>query len=144
MATYQIPKIELGVSAYYRYLSGTTYAAYQRFSRSQVNWPTSTGRQPYIEARGEPSPARPELPRPARREVSSTSAAGASRIAVFGDLQNVFNKGTVTHATARYPSVSTGVPTSDPNVWASAPIDFAAPTELYQPRRFLLGARWSF
>jgi hypothetical protein len=143
MGTYQIPKIELGVSAYYRYLSGTTYAAYQRFSRSQVNWPSSTGRQPYIEARGDrrlPDQSYLDL----RVEKFFDLGAGASRIAVFGDLQNVFNKGTVTDANGRYPTVSTGVPTSDPNVWASAPIDFAAPTELYQPRRFLLGARWSF
>jgi hypothetical protein len=143
MGTYQIPRIELGVSAYYRYLSGTTYAAYQRFSRSQINWPTSTGRQPYIETRGDrrlPDQSYLDL----RVEKYFKLGGGASRIAVFGDLQNVFNKGTITNVNGRYPSVSTGVPTDDPNVWASAPIAFAAPTSLYQPRRFLLGARWSF
>ncbi len=143
MATYQVPRIEVGLNAYYRYLSGTTYAAYQRFTRSQINWPTSTGRQPFIETRGErrlPAESYLDL----RLEKYFNIGAGTSRLAVFVDIQNVLNEGTVTATNTRYPEVSTGVPTEDPDVWTSETISFDAPTALYQPRRFLLGARWSF
>ena len=137
MGTYQVPKIELGLSVYYHYLSGTTYAAYQRFSRSSINWPTSTGRQPYIEERGDrrlPAESILDL----RLEKFFNLGGGGSRIAVFGDIQNIFNAGTIVDANGRYPqsSVVAG--------GESVPVDFAAPTSIYQPRRFLLGARWSF
>ena len=52
-ATYQIPKVEIGLNAYFRYLSGTTYTPYQRFSRRGGQLPSSTGRQPFLEPRGD-------------------------------------------------------------------------------------------
>ena len=62
--------------------------------------------------------------------------SNAGRIAVFADFQNLFNSSDVTGVNARYPSVAVA--------GYDDPIVFEGPTSLVQPRRFSLGARWSF
>ncbi|MFN8093930.1 MAG: TonB-dependent receptor [Vicinamibacteria bacterium] len=136
-ATWQIPKIEVGLSGYFQYLSGTTYTPFQRFGTRDINYPTSNGRQPFLEARGDrrlDSFRNLDL----RVEKIFKIGTGSDRLSVFGDFQNVFNAGTVTSVNARYPTVSV---TADGE---SVPIDFGAPTVIMPPRRVLLGARWSF
>src|SRR5262249_28297172 len=53
LATYQVTKIDLNRNGFYRYLSGRTYAAYERFPSSEITFPpSSAGRQPWIEPLG--------------------------------------------------------------------------------------------
>jgi hypothetical protein len=135
--TWQIPKIEVAVNGYYTFLSGTTYAPYQRFGSRDINYPTASGRQPFLEPRGSirlESASRLDL----RVEKIFKIGAGSDRVSVFGDIQNAFNVGTVLSANGRFPTSSVtynGESTS---------IDFGAPTVIADPRRFILGARWSF
>ena len=136
--TWQAPKIEVGLNAAYYFLSGTTYTSYQRFSSRDINYPTTGGRQPFLEPRGDrrlDSQSRLDL----RLEKIFKIGAGSDRLSVYADIQNVFNDGAVDSVNARWPTAS--VTTGDGE---SHTIQFAAPTALIAPRTFILGARWSF
>jgi len=136
--TYQVPKIEVGINGYYRWLSGRTYSPYQRYSSSQINYPSaSQGRQPFIEPRGS-----------RRRESESIldlrlekifDLGGRQRMSVFADIQNVFNEGTIVTVNERYPEAS--VTLEDGSTF---PVAFEGPLAVIEPRRIILGARWSF
>ena len=92
--TWQIPTIELAVSGYFNYLSGRTYTPFQRFGSSAINYPTSAGRQPFLEPRGTrrlDSESYLDL----RVEKIFKLGAGTNRLSVYADFQNVFNEGTV-------------------------------------------------
>jgi outer membrane receptor protein involved in Fe transport len=132
-ATWQIPKIEVGLNAYYSYLSGRNWTPFQRYSSRLVSYPLSSGRQPLLEPRGNrrlDSESYLDL----RIEKIFRVGAGTDRIAVYADVQNLFNEGTVTAVNARNPSVSI----------ANEDVEFGSPTAVIGPRRWLLGARWSF
>ena len=141
-ATYQVPKIEVGLNAYYRYLSGTKYAAFQRFSSGEINYPRIAGRQPFIEPRGSRT-LDGESYLDLRVEKTFALGSGTDRVAVYADIQNVFNAGTIIAVNRRHPNVSVALPAEDGSI-EFEPIDFEAPTALTVPRRVLLGARWSF
>jgi hypothetical protein len=139
LATYQVPKIELNVNGFYRYLSGRTYAAYQRFPSSEINFPpSSAGRQPWIEPLGS-------------RRIEGFSAldlrigkifqlsGGTNRFEVYADITNVFNAGTITRVNRRYPSTTVGVAPGE-----TADVAFGAPISITPPRQVTIGARWSF
>jgi hypothetical protein len=133
-AGWQIPKVEVAVNGYYRYLSGRTYTAFQRFGSSAINYPTSAGRQPFLEPRGG---RRLEAESYLDLRLEKVFDIGQSgRIAVYGDIQNIFNEGTVLANNTRWPNVAIA--------GYDDPIEFEAPTALINPRRFILGARWSF
>ncbi len=136
MASYQVPKLELLVSTYFRSISAGYFAAFERFGRSAINYPTSTlGRQPFIEQRG----SRPYETRKLidlRFEKVFKVNNGHDRISVYGDVSNVLNADTITTVNARWPEV--GIAGFDD------PIQFGAPTGLTAPRRVTLGARWQF
>ena len=55
-------------------------------------------------------------------------------MSVYADVQNVFNAGTILSTQTRNPSLSI----------AGESVDFGSPTTITGPRRWLLGARWSF
>jgi len=131
--TWQIPKIEVGLNAYYRFLSGTNWTPYQRYSSRAVSYPLSSGRQPLLEPRGNRRLDN-ESYLDLRIEKIFKVGAGTDRIAVYADIQNLFNAGTVIDVNERYPSVSI----------ANEDVEFGSPTEVIGPRRWLLGARWSF
>ena len=80
-------------------------------------------------------PDRPEAPEP-RMSLMKTVSVYGLEMQLYMDVQNVFNAGTITDVNERYPDVSIG--------GYSQPIAFGDPTEIAQPRRMLLGARWSF
>jgi hypothetical protein len=132
--TWLVPKIEVNLSGYYRFLSGRTYTPFQRFGTSAINWPTSAGRQPFLEPRGSRRLENESYLDLRIEKIFEVSDFG--RISVFTDIQNVFNASTVDAVNARYPNISVA--------GFDDPIAFEGPTNVVQPRRFLLGARWSF
>jgi hypothetical protein len=132
--TWIVPKVELNLSAYYSYVTGRTYTPYQRYGSRDISFPLSSGRQPFLEPRGSRR-LDPESLLDLRVE-KIFAVTGFGRFAVFADIQNVFNSSVVTEANSRYPSVAVA--------GYEQPIAFEGPTEIVQPRRFLLGARWSF
>jgi len=149
--TWQIPTIEVGLNAYYRYLSGRTWTPYQRFGSSDVNYPRTGGRQPFLEPRGSRR-LDGESYLDLRLEKIFKLGSGSDRLAIYADVQNVFNEGTIVDVNERHPNASVGIscgqpgsaPDCAPGSIEFVPIDDGAPTALAQPRRWLLGARWSF
>jgi hypothetical protein len=134
LASWTIPKIEVNLGGYYRWLSGTTYTPFQRYTSREINYPTSSGRQPFLEPRGSrrlDSESYLDL-----RVEKLFNVKDFGRLSVFADIQNVFNASTVTAVNARYPNISVA--------GYDQPIAFEGPTAIVEPRRFLLGARWSF
>jgi hypothetical protein len=142
-ATWQIPGIEVGLNGYYRYISGTAYAAYQRFGSDEIDYPLSrSGREPYIEPRGDrrlDSLSLLDL----RVEKNFRLGEGNGVLGIYADVQNLLNEGTVQDVNARYPQASISQ-LDESGAVESVPIDFEAPTSIIQPRRWLFGARWSF
>jgi len=151
MGTWQIPVIDVGLNGYYRYLSGRNYTPYERFSSSEINYPRSAGRQPFIVPRGSRR-LDSESYLDIRLEKIFRLGEGSGQIAVYADAQNLFNAGTVISANGRHPNASVGVTCGQPGsaddctpgTIEFVPIDDGAPTSITQPRRWLLGARWSF
>jgi hypothetical protein len=142
--TWQVPKVEVGLNAYYRYLSGTTYAPFQRFGSSAINYvASSAGRQPFLEPRGSRR-LEGESYLDLRLEKIFKIGSDTDRLSVYADIQNVFNEGTILARNSRHPTTSVVGPDPDTGEFTFVPIDFEAPTVIVQPRRFLLGARWSF
>jgi hypothetical protein len=132
-ATWQIPKIEVGLNAYFSYLTGRTWTPFQRYSSKQIVYPRSAGRQPWLESFGDRRLDN-ETNLDLRLEKIFKVGTGTDRISVYADIQNVLNDGTITAVNTRYPSVSV----------ADADVLFGSPTTITGPRRWLLGARWSF
>ena len=143
---YDIPKIDVSVNASYRLLSGRTYAPFQQYTSTQINysatayyWATSAGRQPFLDARGSRRlPAESVLD---LRFEKVFSIGGTHRLAFFGDFLNLLNAGTVITRNARVPSVATLIPDGSGD---SVDVPFEGPQALLAPRQLMLGARWSF
>ena len=143
---WEIPKIDLSVNATYRMLSGTTYAPFQVYGSSAINfsatayyWGGSSGRSPFVDTRGSrrlPSRSIIDL-----RLEKVFSIGGSHRLALFSDFLNVTNQGTVTARNGRVPSVSILIPDGSGD---TAAVPFEGPTGIIAPRQIMLGARWSF
>jgi len=115
----------VAICPYYRYISGRTYAAFQRLTSSQINYPPSlTGRTPYIEPAGS-------------RRIEGTNAldlrlekifkvgSGGDRVAVHADITNLWNASTILTVNRRYPSL--GIAGFDD------PMEFRSPHRDHRP-----------
>jgi hypothetical protein len=122
LSSYRIPRIELGLSAFYRFVSGTTYTPTSRTP------PTGEVRLEPLGSRRLPSRSVLDL------RIEKTIRVGRGRIGVYADITNVFNASTTTTAQASVPSASV----------AGHDVAFGAPLEILPARQAILGARWSF
>lgn len=134
LASYQVPKIDVTVGAYFNIISGRTYTPFQQFRSSEINFvAASSGRRVLLEPLG-------NRREPTRRLLNlrfekSFTFEGTNRLGLFADVTNVFNSSVYTDIQDRYPSVSiTGV----------GAVPFGAPRAVIAPRQVSLGARWSF
>jgi hypothetical protein len=135
LAQVDVPVVEVNLGAYYRYLSGRTYAPHQQLASSAVpGFPASSWRRPFLEPRGNrrlPSESVLDL-----RLEKLFRIGQRDRLAVYADITNVFNAEVVTSRQERYPDrVTAGIET---------PVPFDAPATIIPPRQFQIGARWSF
>ncbi len=133
--TWQVPRIEVGLNVYYHYLSGRTWTPFQRFSSKLINYPLSSGRQPWLEPFGDRR-LDGEDGLDLRLEKIFRVGSGTDRLSIYADIQNVFNSSTVIAVNGRYPELSIA--------GYEQPVAFGDPTTITQPRRVFLGARWSF
>ena len=143
---YEIPKVDISVNATYRLLSGRTYAPFQRFGSSTINFSvTATTSAPAPAASRSSSRAAAGACRPSSvldlRLEKVFSLGGAShRIAVFADFLNLTNEGTVIGRLSRVPT--TAVPLPPPaELGETANVPFEAPSAIRAPRQIILGAR---
>ncbi len=93
------------MSRHFGYLSGRTWTPFQRFSSKVINYPLSSGRQPLLEPFGS---RRLDAENWLDLRIEKIFKVGPStdRIAVYADIQNVFNAGTILSANTRYPELS--------------------------------------
>jgi hypothetical protein len=139
-AGWEIPKIEISVNAYYRYLSGLPYNVRYRLNsadRDTLGYPSgaSTQRTLLLEPRGSrvlPNQSQLDL----RVEKIFKFGAGKDRIAVYADIANVFNSGTVSEVEDLAVGETLGAQQF------VAPL--GGPLSLIPPRQVTFGARWSF
>jgi len=135
LATYQVPVVDVGLSAYFRGLSGSTYQPFYRFSSQEINFPTASGRELLLEPRGSHRlPARKQLD--LRLEKIFRVGRGEDRVSVYADVNNALNESTAIDVITRYPDQAiAGI---------DDPVVFGSPATLIAPRQLTLGARWSF
>jgi hypothetical protein len=139
-ATYQVPKVELSLNAYYRYLTGVPYNARYRFNssdRADLNMPLFPGaqREVLLEPRGSRRVEDQSLLDLRLEKIFKIGGRG-DKISVYADIVNVFNSGTINFVQTRVEGISAGSPPVD--------LPYETPTSLVAPRQVTLGARWSF
>src|SRR5262249_11590256 len=136
LGSYQIPKIETSVNAYFRATSGLPYNRIQQFSTALVATGSSTTyRRIPINPRG--TYDLPALSQLDLRVEKNFNVMGSNRIGIYGDIENLFNRGIVTSVVTR----TTSTTLSDGSTF---PLPFETPTALQNPRQLRIGARWSF
>jgi hypothetical protein len=140
--TYQIPVVEVGVNAFYRFISGQTYTPFERYGTSEINFPHTVGREPNISTPGllRLDPLN-ELD--LRLEKIFRFGDGKQRIGLYVDIANVFNKSIVDQTNTRAPSQSISFVDST-GAAVNATVPFGGPLSVIPPRQFTLAARWSF
>ncbi len=135
MANYQIPVVELGVSAFFRSVSQGFYTPIEQFSSRLINGFPASGRRVLLEPRGSRAFDRLNV-LDMRFEKIFKVNQGRDRISLYADVNNLFNKSTASGVITRWPSQ--GIAGLD------EPVAFGAPGSIIQPRRWTLGARWQF
>jgi len=128
-ASYQIPVIEVGLNAYYRFVSGDTYTPVQRLAGSVINYSAS------VDINLEPFGTR----RTDNLSIVDLRAeklfnTGINRFGVYLDVANIFNAGTITSRQTRVPNRSI----------SGFPVLFGDPTVVAPARQATVGLRWSF
>ena len=126
LGTWIVPKVEINLSGYYSFLSGRTYTPFQRFGTRAPSTSPLGGTPAVPRAAREPAPRSESYLDLRVEKVFNISDAG--RLAVFTDIQNLFNASTVDAVNARYPNISVA--------GYDDPIAFEGPTNIVQPRRF--------
>ena len=122
------------MSGFWTYQSGAPYAPFVSVPASQTKWTSALNVN--------------VLPRGALRTESLSEAtvrlekvlrAGVHRFGFYADVQNLFNRGTVTSRSGRFPSVQLTDGRGETfKVWLGGPLAQMA------GRQVTLGARWSF
>jgi len=133
---YQIPKVEVLVSAFFNATSGLAYGRIQQFPNALLNTSglSSTYRRIFIEPRG--AHHMPNFNQLDLRFEKNFTLSG-NRFGIYGDIENLMNRGGITDVITRPQSVT--LPDG-----SSFPLEFGAPGELQNSRQLRLGARWSF
>jgi hypothetical protein len=139
--SYQIPKVEVGVNAFYRYLSGDTYTPFERYSSDEIDFPHRVGREPFVAMPG--SFRMDPLSQLDVRFEKIFRINVHDRIGVYADVTNLFNVGTVDQVNTRVPSQAVSY-IDQTGAIQNVNLGFGAPLEVIPPRQVTLGARWSF
>jgi hypothetical protein len=146
--TYQVPKVEVGLNAFFRYISGATYTPFEKYGTSAINFPHKSGREPFLVTPGSYR-LNPLSQLDLRVEkIFKIGSSAKERVGIYFDVINVFNKSTIDDVNTRVPSTSITYYAPDQSL-QSATIPFAAtpglgPLSLIAPRQLTLAARWSF
>jgi hypothetical protein len=129
LGSYQIPRIEVNVSGFFRAVSGTTYTPFQNLPGLSA----PLGDTVRLEPRGSR-----HVPTRTVMDVRLERAFGVrhGRLGIYADVTNVFNASTTVSAQTRVPDAS--IPGFD------QPVAFGAPAAILPARQVALGARFSF
>ncbi len=129
LGSYQVPRIDVALSGFFRAVSGTTYTPFQELSGLDAPFLESVRLEPRGSRR---TPTRTILD----LRVEKVLTLGRGRLGVFADLLNALNASTVVAVQDRVPSVS--IPGFE------EPVAFGAPSAILPARQVFLGVRFSF
>jgi outer membrane receptor protein involved in Fe transport len=148
LASYRIPKIDLAVNGYYRFLSGLPYNTLYRLvsaDRAELGYTSipSSLRTLFLEPRGSrhlDSQSTLDL----RLDKIFKLGGRKEQLSFYVDIQNVFNKDTVSEIWTRAETDTTlgSATATTPDCPCTVP--FEGPLAVIPGRQFTLGARWSF
>jgi hypothetical protein len=138
-ASYKVPVIEVGLNAYYRHLSGIPYNVTYRLNsgdRSTLGFASipSSMRTLLLEPRGSRNYKSQDIVDFRFEKIFKIGSS--DRVAVYADIANAFNSGTVDDVVTRITGLSFGTP--------PVSVDFEGPLSVISPRQITFGARWSF
>jgi hypothetical protein len=130
LGSYRIPRLEVGLNAYFRVVSGTTYTP-----NAPVQDLASTLVVGFETVPLEPRGSR-RLPVQTILDlrIEKTMGVGRGRIGVYVDITNVLNASTPLGVQDRVPSTAV----------EGYAVPFGAPLAILPSRQATLGARWSF
>jgi hypothetical protein len=126
---YEVPRLDVLVSAAWRAMSGRTYNAQRVVGGSTFNYPSSLTIN--LEQRGR---RRLEKFQQVDLRLEKSFRYDVHRFSVFVDIQNLFNDDTIFAVQTRYPS----------RTIAGAPVAFEAPTQINTARQVTIGGKWTF
>ena len=129
--SYEIPRIDVMLGAYYTGLSGQPYTPFGQFSSGQLNLPLSSRRQIFLLPRGS---ERNEFYNNFDLRAEKAFRIQGHRFGVYADLNNLFNTGAVLGVQTRSPSTTIQGNT----------VLYQAPTSVQTARQITFGGRWSF
>jgi len=133
-AGYQIPKAEISVNAYFRYLSGWPYSPYVRVGTGTTAW-SSTLNINLVERGYFVTPNSTNLD----LRFEKVFDIGLHRFGIYADISNTLNRAYMTSPQTRYPNISL----TDLK-GKSFTVKFGDPTAINAGRQITLGGRWSF
>jgi len=128
---YTVPRIEVMVGGYYTGLSGRPYTPYGQFSNSQLNLPSTSRRQIFLEPRGS---QRNDFYNQVDLRAEKFFTVETHRFSAYVDFRNLFNTASVTSRQTRYPSTTI----------TGATVLYQAPTAIQTARQVIFGGRWMF
>jgi hypothetical protein len=129
LGSYQVPRIDVAVSGFFRAVSGTTYTPFQALPGLRSPFPDSARLEPRGSRR---TPTRTVLD----LRLEKVFGLGRGRLGVFADLINAFNASTVVAVQNRVPDAL--IPGFE------EPVPFGAPSAILPARQVFVGARFSF
>ena len=145
----QVPKAEVAFNAYFRSVSGGTYAPFVQLSSSTTNYSStgyyfggSSGRRPALESRGSRRFDTLNV-LDLRVEKIFKVGGGDHRLAVYSDILNALNTDTISAVFTRVPTTTVFNP-PPAAVGSTTAVPFGGPASIVAPRQIQLGARWSF
>jgi hypothetical protein len=138
---YQIPKIEVSLDGYYRYMSGTVYTPYVRLKGSTYGWPFAS----YVNVNmAAPGAYRNDNFSQTDLRAEKVFNVGFHRFGIYMDLQNLLNQNIVTARQTRYPNRNYAVAPTPDNPSGDNVVAFGDPVAIQTARQIIFGARWSF
>ena len=147
MVGVQIPRVEVAVNAYFRSVSGGTYAPYVQLSGGATNYSatgyffaSSAGRRPSLEPRG--NQRLDTLNILDLRLEKIFKVAGDHRLSVYGDIFNALNADTITSVFNNVGGTSVLDPTKA--IGTTKVVPYGGPASVTAPRQIQVGARWTF
>ncbi len=134
-ASYQVPKAEVLVSGYWRYLSGAPYTPYSRMPASRFKWTNSinVNLEPLASYRNDDQ-TNVDL------RLEKVLDFGIHRFGLYADFSNLFNTGIVRTRVDRYPNQSL----TNPATGETVRVSFGDPRAMNEGRQITFGGRWSF
>ena len=128
---YTLPRVDVLLGAVYTGLSGRPFTPYGQYSSADLNLPSSSRRQIFLQPRGS---ERNDFFHGVDLRAEKALRIQGHRFGVYADIANLFNSASVLARQDRYPSTTI----------SGATVLYKAPTDVQNARQVTIGGRWMF